>query len=82
MDDPYAPKLAKEVVINTVAMHLFAMRGIIDDLIRIRCHEFGSLLDEEEGELMAIRQSLEFLLTDIRESRINKARQFKVVSNG
>ena len=83
MTDDDAPRLARDVIQASIGMHLYSMRGTIDDLIKIRLdRDFSELLDDEEGELMAIRQSLEFLLSDIRESRVAKSRQFKVISNG
>lgn len=75
------PKLAKDVTHAAIGMHLYAMRGCIDELIAIRTREFGPLLDDEEGELMSLRQSLEWLLSDIRESRVAKSRQLKLVRN-
>jgi hypothetical protein len=81
MDDD-APKLARDVTHAAIGMHLFAMRGTIDQLIAIRTREFGSLLEDEEGELMSLRQSLEWLLSDIRETRVKQSRNLKVVRNG
>ena len=80
--DSDAPTLARDVTNAAIGMNLFAMREIIDQLIAIRTREFGSLLDGEEGELMTLRQSLEWLLSDIRESRVKQSRTLKVVSNG
>lgn len=80
MTDDDAPRLARDVTHAQVGFHLFALRGCIDELISIRVRSgFGELLEDEEGELMAIRQSLEFLLSDIRESRVNKSRQLRLV---
>ena len=74
-----APTLARDVTHAAIGMNLHAMREIIDQLIAIRTREFGSLLDGEEGELMTLRQSLEWLLSDIRESRVNQSRTLRVV---
>lgn len=81
--DNDAPKLARDVIHANIGMHLFSMRRSIDDLIKIRLdREYGPLLEAEEGELMALRQSLEFLLSDIRESRVATSRQLLRVVSG
>jgi hypothetical protein len=48
---------------------LFGIRDQVDQLIAIR--KYGRLLDGEFGELMAIRQKLEWLLSDIKETTSN-----------
>lgn len=79
-DNDDAPTLARDIIHASIGMHLQSMRGTIDELIRVRLdRDFSDLLDGEEGELMAIRQSLEFLLSDIRESRVNQSRQLRAV---
>lgn len=80
--DTDAPTLARDVTHAAIGMHLFAMRSTIDQLIAIRTREFGALLEDEEGELMALRQSLEWLLSDIRKTRVKQSRNLKVVRNG
>jgi len=68
-EDQDAPRLAKDITHATVGILLFGLRETIDQLIAIRVREFGPLLQDEEGELMAIKNSLDWLLSDIRESR-------------
>jgi len=68
-EDQDAPKLARDITHATVGTLLFGLRETIDQLIAIRVREFGPLLQDEEGELMAIKNSLDWLLSDIRESR-------------
>ena len=68
-EDQDAPRLAKDITCATVGMLVFGLRETIDQLIAIRVREFGPLLVDEEGELMAIKNSLDWLLSDIRESR-------------
>ncbi len=80
--DEHAPKLARDVAYAQVGGLLYGLREVVDSLIAIRVREFGDLLEGEEDELIQIKGSLDFLLSDIRESRIQKARVIRIVSNG
>lgn len=64
------PKLPREITHARVGNLLYDMRETINDLISLRLNPIGSpLIADEEGELMAIKNSLDWLLSDIRESR-------------
>lgn len=81
--DDDAPKLARDVTHARVGNLLFDLREVVNDLIKIRLSPVGSpLVADEEGELIAIKSSLDFLLSDIQEARIAAARKLRVVSNG
>lgn len=68
--DDHAPKLARDVTHARIGNLLHDMRETISDLIALRLNPVGSpLIEDEEGELMAIKNSLDWLLSDIRESR-------------
>ena len=67
--------LARETTHAHIGALLYGLRDTTEQLIAIRTREFGRLLDGEEAELMAIKLSLDLLLSDIKESR----RQLKVV---
>jgi hypothetical protein len=82
IDSDDAPKLASEVTHAYVGVLLWGMRDTLDKIISIRLSEYGALLDNEEGELIAIKSSLDFLLSDIRESRIAAARKIRIVQHG
>jgi hypothetical protein len=74
--DDHAPKLARDITHARIGNLLHDMRETINDLIALRVNPVGSpLIQDEEGELMAIKNSLDWLLSDIRESRP----KFKVV---
>jgi hypothetical protein len=45
---------------------LYGLRDTVDQLIAIRVRDHGSLLDGEFAEIMAIKQNLDFLLSDIQ----------------
>jgi hypothetical protein len=75
-------KLAEDVAHAQIGQILFGLRETVNDLIAIRVREFGPLLENEEGELFAIKNSLDWLLSDIRESRIVQSRKLRVISNG
>ena len=78
-EDTDAPKLARDVTHARIGNLLFDMRETINDLIALRLNPVGSpLIQDEEDELMAIKNSLDWLLSDIRESRP----KFKVIKNG
>lgn len=66
---------AREATHAAIGARMFSLRDAIDDLIAIRVREHGDLLNDDEGELMMMKNSLDFLLSDIRESRIQKARK-------
>lgn len=69
-EDPDAPKLARDITHARVGNLLFDMRETINDMIALRLNPAGyQLVADEEGELMAIKNSLDWLLSDIRESR-------------
>jgi hypothetical protein len=69
-DDPDAPKLARDVTHARIGNLLFDMREVVNDLIALRLNPVGNpLVADEEGELTAIKNSLDWLLSDIRESR-------------
>jgi hypothetical protein len=75
MDDPDAPRLARDVTHARIGNLLFDLREVVNDLIALRLHPVGyPLVADEEGELMAIKNSLDFLLSDIRETRATKIR--------
>jgi hypothetical protein len=79
MTDEDAPKLAREITHARIGNLLFDMREVVNDLIALRLNPVGSpLIQDEEGELMAIKNSLDWLLSDIRESRP----KLKVIKNG
>lgn len=83
MEDPDAPKLARDVTHARIGNLLFDLREVVNDLIALRLHPVGyPLVADEEGELMAIKNSLDFLLSDIREARVAKSHTLRVVSNG
>lgn len=64
------PKLPREITHARIGNLLFDMRETINDLIALRLNPIGyPLVAEEEGELFAIKNSLDWLLSDIRESR-------------
>jgi hypothetical protein len=68
--DDHAPKLARDVTHARIGNLLHDMRETVNDLIALRVNPIGSpLIQDEEGELMAIKNSLDWLLSDIRESR-------------
>lgn len=70
IDDPDAPKLARDVTHARIGNLLHDMREVVDDIIALRLNPVGyPLVADEEGELMAIKNSLDWLLSDIRESR-------------
>ena len=70
IEDPDAPKLARDVTHARIGNLLFDMREVVNDLIALRLNPVGNpLVADEEGELMAIKNSLDWLLSDIRESR-------------
>lgn len=78
-DEDDAPKLARDVTHARIGNLLFDLREVVNDIISLRLNPVGSLLiQDEEGELMAIKNSLDWLLSDIRESRPN----LKIVKNG
>jgi hypothetical protein len=81
MTDNDAPQLAKDMTHASIGNLLFSLRDTVNDLISIRVREFGPLLENEEGELLAIKNSLDWLLSDIRESRIIQSRKLRVISN-
>ena len=67
--------LARETTHAHVGSLLFGLRDTVEQLIAIRVREFGPLLDGEYDELVEIKNNLDFLLSDIKESR----RKLKVV---
>lgn len=70
IDDPDAPKLARDVTHARIGNLLHDMREVVNDIIALRLNPVGyPLVADEEGELMAIKNSLDWLLSDIRESR-------------
>lgn len=74
-DDPDAPKLARDVAQAQIGYLLFGLRETVNELIKLRVgQDTSDLIADEEGELMAIKQSLDFLLSDIRESRVAASR--------
>lgn len=82
-EDPDAPKLARDVTHARIGNLLFDLREVVNDLISLRLNPVGSpLIQDEEGELIAIKGSLDFLLSDIRESRIQQSRNIRLVQNG
>jgi hypothetical protein len=60
---------SRETTHANVGALLYGLRDTVDQLIAIRVHEHGPLLDGEFEELMAVKQNLEFLLSDIYLSR-------------
>lgn len=83
MNDQDAPKLARDVTHARIGNLLYDLRGTLNDLIALRVNPVGfPLVQDEEGELLAIKNSLDFLLSDIRETRVKQARTFRVVQNG
>lgn len=74
--DNDAPRLARDITHARIGNLLHDMRETINDLIALRVNPVGSpLIQDEEVELMAIKNSLDWLLSDIRESHP----KFKVV---
>lgn len=68
--DEHAPKLARDVTHARIGNLLFDLRETVNDIISLRLNPVGNpLVQDEEGELMAIKNSLDWLLSDIRESR-------------
>ena len=76
MIDDDTPKLARDVTHARIGNLLHDLRETVNDIIALRLNPVGyPLVQDEEGELMAIKNSLDWLLSDIRESRP----KFKVV---
>jgi hypothetical protein len=58
--------VVRERVHADVGKLLYCMRDTVEQLIAIRVREHGPVLDGEEAELMAIYQSMQWLLSDIQ----------------
>lgn len=71
--------LARNVAQSVNGMHLRALRSEIDALIKIRVSAAGYLLEEDERELIACLQSLQFLASDVSECRRANARKLRLV---
>ena len=67
-------KNSREIMHSDIGMLSYILRDTVDQYIAIRVGDHGDLLDGEFAELMAIYQSMQWLLSDIRETR-----KFKVV---
>ena len=72
--DVDSPTLSRDVVHAQIGSLLCGLRETLDSLIAIRVREFGMLLQHDEVELMKIKNSLDWLLSDLRESRLKVAR--------
>lgn len=86
MDDPDAPKLARDVTHARIGNLLHDAREVINDLIALRLNPVGCpLIENEEGEIMAIRNSLNWLLSDIKlanDARAASTPQIRIVRHG
>lgn len=56
---------------------LYTLRETLNDLIKLRVSREGSVLMEDEGEIIANLSSLQFLATDLAETRRNEARRIR-----
>lgn len=66
-DEPHGERAVTHARIGNL---LYDLRGTVDALIRLRNHSIGApLVAGEEEELTAIRNNLDFLLSDILASR-------------
>ena len=65
-----APQGERAITHARIGNLLHDLRETLDDLIRLRLHSVGApLIADEEAELIAIKTSLDFLLTDILAAR-------------
>jgi len=72
--DPYGeldePRGERAITQARIGNLLHDFRSTIDELIRLRLHPVGApFIADEEAELMAIKTSLDFLLSDILAAR-------------
>jgi hypothetical protein len=77
--DNDAPKLARDVAQAHAGKLIFGIRESLNELIAIRIREHGEVLEVDEGALMAVKNSLDWLLNDIRETRAAKSRKLLMV---
>lgn len=62
-----------ETVEEQIERQVYFAKEAIRDLVRIRCSKDGDVLSRHEPELLAALASLQFLCSDLRETRLKLA---------